>query len=242
MLKVYNIFFVENKINHFQEKDSRNKNLNKKKDRVNVKLRGSKNNMCATLDLFKGKKAEDLIQEFDLDKELPVDLNALLEEYNVSVQPTDFEELKNFPDIADEINKKGNILGAVAINGDNLRILYRETDSVHRQKFTIAHEIAHCCLDTEALRKNGHIEYRKDREFSDSIKEKKANIFAGELLIPATALNKIYERVSNPVLKELAERFDVSENVMRARLKQLNFDFQEKVSINQLLNYSGSII
>lgn len=38
-----------------------------------------------------------------------------------------------------------------------LGIFYKSDDTMDRQRFTIAHEIAHCCLDTDSL-KQRHLE------------------------------------------------------------------------------------
>ena len=184
--------------------------------------------------MLKVESSKNLIDRFGLDETLPVNLDGLLEYYNISVYPTDFNELREFPEIANEEKEKGEILGAVAVQNNDIRILYKESDTKHRQKFTIAHELAHCCLDADSLMENGHIEYRK--EFSERTgdnKEIKANIFAGELLIPETALNKIYAKVDRPNLEVLAKAFDVSDNVMRERLKKLGLQYSE----NSVLNY-----
>ncbi len=198
--------------------------------------RGNEKIMCKILDRLENKKSEELIQEFGLDKQIPVNLNELLDSYGIALCSTDFSELKDFPNITNEVNKRGQILGAVATKNDELRILYRKSDSIHRQKFTIAHELAHCCLNTDLLRQNGHIEYRKDIEYPDDRNEYNANIFAGELLIPTEALKKIYEKVPCPVLSELATAFDVSTNVMRERLKYLGFQYKERTEIKTYFN------
>ncbi len=217
---------------------------NRCKYKVCVKAsRGKKKKMCAPLNALRGETSERLIQKYGLDEKIPVNLDKLLDAYNIVVTPTDFKELRDFPEIAKEEKERGEILGAVAIQDDDLRILYRNSDSRHRQKFTIAHELAHCCLNADSLAENGHIEYRKDISGSSGdIKEENANTFAGELLIPKTALDKIYAKVDNPDITTLSNVFDVSKNVMRERLKKLGLSFTENVDFHTYLNYGYSLI
>lgn len=227
---------------YFYEKESR-KQKNRCLYKVYVKAsRGKKKRMCKPLNLLNGETSERLIQLYGLDEKIPVNLDKLLDAYGIIVSPTDFNELRDFPEIAEKEKENGEILGAVAIQNDDLRILYRKSDSRHRQKFTIAHELAHCCLNGDLLAKNGHIEYRKDIfGSSGDNKEKLANTFAGELLIPETALNKIYSQVDKPDISALANVFDVSKNVMRERLKNLGLSFNEDVDFNTYFIYNYSL-
>lgn len=190
-----------------------------------VKKRGSKR-MPTPLEQLRNKTSENLIKRFDLDSTIPVDLNKIINHYGIILQPSDFKDLEMFPEIDKMIDEKGEILGAVVVQNDKLGIFYRDSDSVHRQQFTVAHELAHCCLNTDELMIDGHIEYRTDL-ISEDEKEKKANIFAGELLIPLSLLTMIYDRFNKPNLKILCKLFNVSQNVMRERLIHLNWDYVE---------------
>ena len=100
---------------------------------------------------------------------------------------------------------------------------YRKQDTENRQRFTIAHELAHCCLHTENLQQN-HIELR-DNTFPKTEKEKAADIFAGELLIPEPLLKEIYSKFYLPSLKTLAKIFHVSTNVMAAKLDDVSMPY-----------------
>ncbi len=173
------------------------------------------------------KKAEDLIKRYELDKVIPVDLNELINDCNINLFPTDFSELENNPVIATTVNQKGAILGAVYIDND-IKILYKKDDPIHRQRFTIAHEIAHCCLNAHNLAIDGHIEYRTDLETFDPLSpEYKANVFAGELLVPESVLLSIYKFKIVPDIGVLSELFNVSKNVMKERLKTLGLNYKD---------------
>ena len=65
------------------------------------------------------------------------------------------------------------------------------------------------------------MEFRRDGEVNDE-NERRANVFAGELLIPIHQLESVSKRLLLPTVKNLAEVFEVSETVMLGRLKHLN--------------------
>ena len=170
--------------------------------------------MCTTLEQFRNKTAHDLLVESEQVNNMPVSLDAILEYYGVDKIPSSFDSIEKHPS-----NKgKGEISGLVLSNGEALGVFYKKTDSIHRKRFTIAHELAHCCLHTDAL-KNGYVE-RRNPDYSDE-KEFAADIFAGELLIPEHQLEYAIQRLLKPTLYGLAEIFEVSTNVMRARLEYL---------------------
>lgn len=171
-----------------------------------------------------GKSAEDLIVQFELDKYVPVNLDKLLQYYNIFLRVTDFKTFEQEPEIAQKIGKRGSVLGAVKEQNNHIYIYFKDGDSIHRQRFTIAHELAHCCLNAKQLSRSGHIEYRLDLEKpAVGGDEYKANIFAGELLIPKTIIKAIYKSIPNPKVDVLAKLFDVSFNVMESRLKYLGY-------------------
>ncbi len=60
--------------------------------------------------------------------------------------------------------------------------------------------------------------------------ERNANIFAGELLIPYSSLMSIYNQLLKPSLSVLAQIFQVSTSVMKARLNYLELRFVDDSS------------
>lgn len=92
-----------------------------------------------------------------------------------------------------------------------------------KQTFTIAHELAHCCLHIKDYDRP-HIEFRLADEEKDR-KEKDADIFAGELLIPLKRLRKVYTDLTVPTSSALASSFVVSISVMEARLDYLKISY-----------------
>ena len=97
--------------------------------------------------------------------------------------------------------------------------------------FQLAHEIAHCCIHANTLKKS-HIELRSAIE-ATTPKEYKTNIFAGELLMPETVLRDIHSRyLIAPPLSNISQIFKVSTNVMSARLDYLNLPYIRDIKPN----------
>ena len=174
--------------------------------------------MCRILKNIQGKTATELLKLYDISMEPPIDLSGLLEKIGISTKGIDFSQIEAKANYA-----QGRILGAAISKGDNLTIFYRKQDTENRQRFTIAHELAHCCLHSKNLEQN-HIELRENAE-NKSYREKDADIFAGELLIPQKSLVQIYDNLLVPSLSLLAEVFKVSTNVMAARLDYLSMPY-----------------
>lgn len=175
--------------------------------------------MCKILEEINGLRANDLLEKYNIDITPPIDLKRLLERIGISSYPCDFSEVEK---------KSGyeprSIIGAAISTEDNLDIMYAKGMSENRIRFTIAHELAHCCLHGDSLRIR-HIELRRDNDSSP--REVQANIFAGELLIPEKSLREIYNKLYLPTLSFLSEVFQVSTNVMRARLEHLQMNFMD---------------
>lgn len=168
--------------------------------------------MCEILEKIHGKTAEELLKEYGVYDTVPIDLVKLARSIGISVLPMDFTKLEK------KLDTK-NILGLVLTHGNNAAIFYRRSDSINRIRFTIAHELAHCCfLDPNT--KEPHIEYRIDEEDKDD-NEKQMDIFAGKLLIPLNKLKEVYMKLSLPTSSALADAFNVSIKVMEARLNYL---------------------
>ncbi len=142
------------------------------------------------------------------------------------------------------VDKIAQILGArvayEAFEGDVSGMLYREPDQtligvnsthvVTRQRFTLAHEIAHLRLHKgqpvfidRLVRVNWRADGTSDQE------EVQANAFAAELLMPRKFMTQEIERVMakgrqiapEQLIADLADTFRVSQEAMRYRLVNL---------------------
>lgn len=182
--------------------------------------------MCKILEKIRNKTASELLQEYEIDMKPPIDIATLLSKIGISTIAHDFTEIEE-----SDNREPGSILGAALSNENSLAIFYKKTDSFHRKKFTIAHELAHCCLHSENLQIS-HFELRTQNSNLDA-RELDANIFAGELLIPQNVLMPIYNEFILPSLSALAKQFDVSTNVMAARLDYLKLQYFKDVQLSE---------
>lgn len=177
--------------------------------------------MCKRVSDLHGMSADALLERCGQENRVPVDLSAMLKKLGISALPMNFSQLEN--DLEQKYPKifgAREILGALISNGDNAAIFYREEDCLdsHRCRFTIAHELAHACLTGSS--NHIEVEFRiSEGPFNDL--ETKANQFAGELLIPEKQFYKIMDQLYLPSVHTLARIFDVSDNVMRERIKCL---------------------
>ncbi len=158
---------------------------------------------------------------------VPVDIEKLLKQNGIIYSAMDFTPLEK------ETSEKmvGQILGAVILDKDDVCILYAKNSTTNRKRFTLAHELAHCCLDADNLSAGQpHVEFRID-EASGSGKERVANIFAGKLLIPKNKLEEMYDSLIAPLSDVLAKEFQVSVSVMEARLQYLGLPYYSRESV-----------
>lgn len=175
--------------------------------------------MCRLLKELKGLTAEQLLEKYNISPKPPIDISLLLKRIGISEIPMDFTQIEKIMNY-----QFGDVLGAIFAKNDSLGIFYRQGDSVNRIRFTLAHEIAHCCIHADTLEKR-HIELRSALS-ATTTKEYKANVFAGELLIPESTLKEIHNRyLIAPPLSNIAQIFKVSTNVMAARLEYLNLPY-----------------
>ena len=90
-----------------------------------------------------------------------------------------------------------------------------------RQRFTLAHELAHY-----ALHKNSSGEFVDKVLFrslnTESPYEREANDFAAKLLMPEDEFRQFVQNVSK-VIEDIAEHFDVSALAVKFRAKNLGF-------------------
>lgn len=178
--------------------------------------------MCRKLKELCGLTPEDILNTYwEKDRNVyPIDIAKILYEMQIRVQPYDFSKF-------DEECLGNNILGAMVANNSDLALLYRKGDTPNRSRFTLAHELAHCCLTHLSDVQMPYIEFRHDGVVTDQ-KEIDANVFAGALLIPDKELRKVLSSEypdSIPQLKKLSEIFAVSFNVMKGRLRHLKIPY-----------------
>lgn len=146
--------------------------------------------------------AKDILINNDMLK-LPVNLIEIATNHNIEVY---YEKLPE------------GISGAIKYNKEKekYQILIEESEPDNRKRFTLAHELAHFFLkDVNKDKLHYDVAYRGAK----NDKEKRADYFAGALLMEESMLRRLYK--INPSIKELSKLFNVSDSAMTVRLMTL---------------------
>ena len=114
-----------------------------------------------------------------------------------------------------------DVSGKIERSGDSYVITINALHSPTRQRFTQAHEIAHYVLHRDLIG-DGIVDdamYRSSQLRSEL--ETQANRFAADLLMPVPLVRQAYRTDGIRDLASLTAKFQVSEDAMRIRLKQI---------------------
>jgi Zn-dependent peptidase ImmA (M78 family) len=165
------------------------------------------------------EEAQALLDKLEI-RSIPVPLDRIARALGarVSYTPLD-EELSGMVFIKDSIP----IIGVNSLH------------PLHRQRFTLAHEIAHLHLHRHAITQAVHVDkrfsetvLRRDQKSSTGTDEKEieANQFAAALLMPMEKLFEALEEAELDVedeqaLDDLARRFKVSKATLQYRIRNL---------------------
>lgn len=171
--------------------------------------------------------ASALLENYGLNTYFPVDIVELITRLGIKIIPYDFSRMEQSEQYAKDVVEKGFILGASTANDDSIGIFYKKDDHINRIRFTLAHELAHCCLHMSPENYESNVDFRTDTIATEG-REFDANVFAGELLMPEKELRYAHSNLVKPYLTSLTKIFGVSENVMQARLKYLNLEYEEE--------------
>lgn len=95
------------------------------------------------------------------------------------------------------------------------------TDPPTRQRFSIAHELAHYLFDLDSNRAVSSF-LTPEGSLNSEQKERRANIFAANLLMPEEEVRLALRHTQN--VKNLASKFGVSRQAMCRRLRELRMD------------------
>ncbi|MEA5576070.1 ImmA/IrrE family metallo-endopeptidase [Anabaena sp. UHCC 0451] len=144
---------------------------------------------------------------------LPIKLDAILKEHNISVRKEKLEDKTS---------------GMLVIKDSYAIIGINDNHHPNRQRFTIAHELGHFLLHHTVSNVfiDSSLVFFRDEKASEGTKrqEIEANTFAAELLMPESVL---IEKVRNlppdddKAVKELADEFAVSVQALTIRLTKL---------------------
>ncbi len=149
---------------------------------------------------------------------VPVETLALALGAEVRQEPAE-DDLSGF--IYRDRKRRSAVIGVNSLHHSN------------RQRFTVAHELGHFLLhEGDAL----HVDRRflvnlRDTKSSEGtdLEEKEANLFAAELLMPRQFLERdvaeigVVDLEEEDVIRELAEKYEVSTQAMTFRLNYLGY-------------------
>lgn len=150
-------------------------------------------------------------------------VDNILKKLNISIAPIPLEQVAKFfsLEVVDYPGFPDSVSGAL-IKEEGLQVIgVNENHPLVRRRFTIAHELGHYIM--------GHdVTSVLDHAFDGATdKEREANQFASELLMPKNFLKKDLDQ-KQYTIKDLASRYLVSEQSMSIRLIE-----------TQLLNHSN---
>lgn len=116
--------------------------------------------------------------------ELPVNLNAVLRHLGIMAysyrRGADMLEAAGLAEVA------GQVSGLTFYAGSQPIILFNDTETPQRVRFTIGHELGHIVLDH--VQPGEHTSQNREPQPGDSPMEQAANRFAADLLAPACVL------------------------------------------------------
>lgn len=146
--------------------------------------------------------AKDILVSNDMLK-LPVNLSVIAKNLDIDVY-------------ASELPK--GISGAIRYNENKKKfeILLSEKESYERQRFTLAHELAHFFLEKRKLEESKEIHFDPLYRRNKNPEEKEVEYLAGAILMDHSMLKRLYN--VNKSISLLAETFGVSESALTVRL------------------------
>lgn len=163
---------------------------------------------------------------FSTIKNIEIETRKILSKYEITEVPVLVEDIAKKMGIkisyAPSVEYSGMLIrkdGEQALMGVN------STEPKTRMRFTIAHEIAHFIFDKKTA---VSIDYRNNGNILDkSPEEKRADLFAANLLMPKKWLRLDVEKISQESfskdhIAELARKYGVSAEAMTYRLINLN--------------------
>ena len=104
------------------------------------------------------------------------------------------------------------------ITRSGFAIIVNENDPSRRQRFTIAHELAHYVLHRDLIGEDIVDDAMYRSSMSDEF-ERQANSFAAQILLPSATVRGAYRDTKS--LAGLSTLFDASSDAIRIRLREL---------------------
>lgn len=159
-------------------------------------------------------------------KNIEVRVRMILSEHQIAKAPVIVEDIAKKMGIQVNYAPSDKYSGMlIRKKGEQALMGVNSTESKTRMRFTIAHEIAHFIFDKKIV---VSIDYRNSKRIlNKSLEEKRADLFAANLLMPSKWIKLDVEKISQEDFKkdqitELAKKYNVSPEAMTYRLMNLN--------------------
>ena len=151
------------------------------------------------------KEHQELIENFQ--KEVPMKIGELAKNLGVTVYSATLPS---------------NISGEIKETDGKTVIKVNRHDTKPRQRFTLAHEIAHFLLHKHLLR-NGIVDDVLYRSSQSNAIEAEANRLAADILMPPNLINEILRNCSHLTdrerkLEEVAQQLNISLTALKIRM------------------------
>ena len=152
-------------------------------------------------------------------KTIPVKITKIASELGITIYRANMSE-----------NISGAIFGKnIGYDNEEYIIYVNGCHSINKQRFTIAHEIAHFLLHKNQIGDN-LTDSAMYRSKLSNAKERQANALAAEILMPLQELRNYVYNIGVTNIEALSEIFKVSKETMSIRLRDLrkgNFFLEE---------------
>ncbi len=175
--------------------------------------------MCKKLGEIHKKRPEEFLADIG---SLPVDIGQILNKWEIEIAAVSFDELQKDLPIG-----KNKITGLAYAQNDDLLILYSKESDMKESRFTLAHELGHCCLHMD-VNSSCHIELQTANDVHNisqnkfetfySKKEEEADKFARDLLIPTNILKLLLSKNKKLSVELLSDFFAVPITQMQKKL------------------------
>lgn len=163
------------------------------------------------------ERIDRILEETDLNS-IPVPITSIAKYYKFKVLEMPLDENCSGLIMVDDANGIKNL-------NTNRVIIVNSNDSNNRKRFTVAHELGHYFLENDGQTCFGH------RDIGDySPREREANTFASEILMPKNRLTKFVDELKKSVwgnlpssllVSMISSNFNVSESAAEVRLSKL---------------------
>lgn len=211
----------------------------KNSEEFNFNTEISSDSSLSNIEEIQNLSVEELYRICNISKSMPISFDKLLKSFKIKIMGTDFNFISKLEKVKEQMHEQGLILGMVNIEDGYANIYYNNNPEIDipRQRFTIAHELAHCVNHYEILSQYGQVEFlhddieqenivdNNDEVQDEYLREYVCNKFARDFLIPTDLLKKIIGIMNKPSVLDLSELFMVPQNEMQIKLNEIGYKY-----------------